>query len=368
MTTRENKPGKKDSRRWTQMGADSRIIMKNQRQSAQISANQRQKNKPQMNADERRLNNNKKSAQISVNPRQKYKTTENPQQKIKPQINADERRLNNNNEKSAHISVNPRQENKTTTPNQRQKKEEPKILRIERIFSGYKKREVLKGISLEIKKGEVVAVIGKNGAGKSTLLKAIMGFLPVWEGNIYLNEDRITNKPPYLIQNKGIGYLMQGGRIFPHLTIQENLEVAGNRLTKNLLKNRIKEMCETLPFLKNRSLHAQAGSLSGGERHQLSLGMVLMNDLDLLLLDEPSAGLSPVNVDKMYEILEEVKNQRHQSILLIEQKVTEAVKFSERVCLLKNGIIDKEEISKSLENIEDIGFFFFGGAMKNAWA
>jgi branched-chain amino acid transport system ATP-binding protein len=277
------------------------------------------------------------------------------------QKNADERRLNNNNEKSAHISVNPRQENKTTTPNQRQKKEEPKILRIERIFSGYKKREVLKGISLEIKKGEVVAVIGKNGAGKSTLLKAIMGFLPVWEGNIYLNEDRITNKPPYLIQNKGIGYLMQGGRIFPHLTIQENLEVAGNRLTKNLLKNRIKEMCETLPFLKNRNLRAQAGSLSGGERHQLSLGMVLMNDLDLLLLDEPSAGLSPVNVDKMYEILEEVKNERRLSILLIEQKVTEAVKFSARVCLLESGLIKKEEKCMELATIDDLSHFFFGG-------
>jgi branched-chain amino acid transport system ATP-binding protein len=238
---------------------------------------------------------------------------------------------------------------------------EAKILRIERIFSGYKKREVLKGVSLEINKGEVVAVIGKNGAGKSTLLKAIMGFLPVWKGNIYLNEERITNKTPYHIQNKGIGYLMQGGRIFPHLTIQENLEVAGNRLTKNLLKNRIKEMYEILPFLKNRSLHAQAGSLSGGERHQLSLGMVLINDLDMLLLDEPSAGLSPANVDKMYEILEEVKNEHRMSFLLIEQKVTEAVKFSERVCLIDNGLIQKEDISEDLRNIDDLSRFFFGG-------
>ena len=366
MTTRENKSNKKDSRGWPQMNADTRIKMKNQRQSAQISGKKLSQKQKKMTAKKKKPP--KKSAPISENQRQKNKTIANPQQKIKPQINADERRYENKNEKSAQISVNQRQENKTTTPNPRQKKEEPKILRIERIFSGYKKREVLKGISLEINKGEVVAVIGKNGAGKSTLLKAIMGFLPVWDGNIYLDEERITNKPPYIIQNKGIGYLMQGGRIFPHLTIQENLEVAGNRLTKNLIKNRIKEMYEILPFLKNRSLHAQAGSLSGGERHQLSLGMVLMNDLDLLLLDEPSAGLSPANVDKMYEILEEVKNQRHQSILLIEQKVTEAVKFSERVCLLKNGKINRQERSQTLESIDDIGFFFFGGLKKNDMA
>jgi branched-chain amino acid transport system ATP-binding protein len=292
MTTRENKPGKKDSRQ--------------------------QERQPQINADERRYNNNKKSASISVNPRQK--------------------------------------------------KEEPKILRIERIFSGYQKRNVLKGISLEVEKGEVVAVIGKNGAGKSTLLKAIMGFLPVEEGNIYLNDTCITNKPPYIVQRKRVGYFMQGGRVFPHLTVRENLEVGGNGLTKKDIKNKIDRMSEMLPFLKSRSLNMQAAALSGGERHQLSLGMVLMNDLDLLLLDEPSAGLSPLNVDKMYELLEGIKSEMALSMLLIEQKVTEAVKFSDRVCLLKNGKIEKEERSKSLESIEDIGTFFFGGFGQNGLA
>ncbi len=245
---------------------------------------------------------------------------------------------------------------------------EAKILRINRIFSGYKEREVLKGVSLEIAKGEVVAVIGQNGAGKSTLLKTIMGFLPVWKGNISMNGDPITNKPPYFLRKKGIGYFMQGGRVFPHLTIRENFEVAANLLTKNILKNRINEVSKILPFLNTKSLDTQAALLSGGERHQLSLGMVLINDLDLLLLDEPSAGLSPANVDKIFEILEKVKLERRLSILLIEQKVIEAVKFSDRVCLLKNGKIEKQENSKSLENIEDIGFFFFGGARQNALA
>ncbi len=213
-----------------------------------------------------------------------------------------------------------------------------------------------------------MAVIGKNGAGKSTLLKAIMGFLPVEEGEIFLNDTCITNQPPYIVQSKKVGYFMQGGKVFPNLTVRENLEVAGNGLTKKNLKDKIDGMSEMLPFLKSRSLNMQAAALSGGERHQLSLGMVLMNDLDLLLLDEPSAGLSPVNVDKMYELLEGIKSKMALSMLLIEQKVTEAVKFSDRVCLLKNGKIEKEERSESLKSIEDIGLFFFGGIGQNGLA
>ena len=284
MTTRENKPGKKYSRRLTQINAD-------------------------------KVKSSKKSAPISVN--------------------------------------------------QRQKTEVPKILRIERIFSGYQKRTVLNGVSLEVEKGEVVAVIGKNGAGKSTLLKVIMGFLKVEKGEIYLNDICTTNQPPYIMQNKRVGYFMQGGRVFSNLSIRENLEVAGNGLTNKNLKAKIDWLEEMLPFLKDRSLNMQAAALSGGERHQLSLGIVLMNDLDLLLLDEPSAGLSPVNVDKMYELLEAIKSKMKLSMLLIEQKVTEAVKFSDRACLLKNGIIEKEERSESLKTIEDIGTFFFGGLVQN---
>jgi len=245
---------------------------------------------------------------------------------------------------------------------------EPKILRIERMVSGYKKRNVLKGVSLDIGKGEVVAVIGKNGSGKSTLLKSIMGFLPVKEGDVYFYDNRITNQSPYLIQKQGIGYFMQGGRVFPNLTIKENLEVAGNGLTNELLKNKISRMKDVLPFFKSRSLGVQATALSGGERHQLALAMVLMNDLDLLLLDEPSAGLSPVNVDKMYDVLNVVKSDLKLSMLLIEQKVTEAVNFSDRVCLLKNGKIVKEEKSRSLKDIEDLGDFFFGDLPHNGLA
>lgn len=237
---------------------------------------------------------------------------------------------------------------------------EAKILRIDQIFSGYNKREILKGVSLEIEKGEVVAVIGQNGAGKSTLLKTIMGFLPVEKGEIYFKDDCITNNSPYLVQRKRIGYFMQGGRVFSNLSVKENLEVSGNGLTKEGLEVKMNRMSAILPFLKAKSLNVQAGALSGGERHQLALGMVLMSELDLLLLDEPSAGLSPLNADKMYLLLEGIKIEMALSILLIEQKVTEAVKFSDRICLLKNGKIEKVEVSNSLIDIKNIGNFFFG--------
>jgi branched-chain amino acid transport system ATP-binding protein len=331
MTTRENKSGKKDSRRWTQMNADTEESPK---KSAQISANQRQKNKS---------------------------TATTQQQENRPQINADERRYKNNKKKSAHISVNPRQKNKPTE-NPRQEKDEPKKLRINRVDFAYNTRKVLEDLSLDISENEVVAVVGQNGAGKSTLLKIIMGFEKIKKGSIYLDGKEITNKPPYLLNHLGIGYFMQGGQVFPHLSILENLEVCGRYLKKKELKYKIEDMKQYIPLLEKRKLSDQAASLSGGERHQLALGMVLMQDLEVLLLDEPSAGLSPVNVEEMYGILEKVKNEKRLSILLIEQKVTEAVKFSDRVCLLKDRRILKEKKSSELLDIQDIDAFFMGGA------
>ena len=243
---------------------------------------------------------------------------------------------------------------------------EAKILRIDGIFSGYNQRPVIKNLSLRVHPGEVLAVIGQNGSGKSTLLKTIMGFLPAQQGDIHFNDKRITNLPPYRLKKLGIGYFMQGGAVFPHLSVGENLEIGGAGLTKTALDTKITEMTEMLPFLTNERLTEQASSLSGGERHQLALGMILMQEPGLLLLDEPSAGLSPANVDEMYHLLSTIRQNSPISILLIEQKVTEAVKFSDRVSLLKNGTIARTEPSTQLTTITDLGTFFFGELTKNA--
>lgn len=242
---------------------------------------------------------------------------------------------------------------------------DPKKLRIERVNFAYGSRMVLEGLSLEIGTNEAVAVVGQNGAGKSSLLKVIMGFEKVKSGSVFLGQKEITNLPPYLVNRLGIGYFMQGGKVFPHLSIRENLEVCGRHLKKKKIMVKIESMKQYLPFLKARKLSEQAASLSGGERHQLALGMVLMQDLEMLLLDEPSAGLSPVNVDEMYRVLRKVREEKKLSILLIEQKVTEAVKFSDRVCLLKNRTIVKEEKSHKLKEITDIGDFLLGGLQRS---
>jgi branched-chain amino acid transport system ATP-binding protein len=238
---------------------------------------------------------------------------------------------------------------------------DPKKLRVDRVDFAYGSRIVLEELSLDIAGNEVVAVVGKNGAGKSTLLKIIMGFEKIKKGTIFLGEKEITNTPPYLLNRLGIGYFMQGGQVFPHLSILENLEVCGRHLKKKEIGYKIESMEQYLPLLKTRKPSEQAASLSGGERHQLALGMVLMQDLELLLLDEPSAGLSPANVDEMYRILRKVRDEKKLGILLIEQKVTEAVKFSDRVCLLKNRTISKEEKSHKLQEISDIDEFLLGG-------
>jgi ABC-type branched-subunit amino acid transport system ATPase component len=244
----------------------------------------------------------------------------------------------------------------------------PKKLRIERINFSYGTRNVLEGLCLDIFENEVVAVVGQNGAGKSTLLKIIMGFEKVNEGAVFLDDKEITNKPPYERNRLGIGYFMQGGQVFPQLSIKENLEVCGRHLQKKDLRYKVEGMEHYMPLLKKRKLSDQAASLSGGERHQLALGMLLMQDLELLLLDEPSAGLSPVNVDEMYRILERVKEKKSLSILLIEQKVTEAVNFSDRVCLLKNKGIQKEKKSRELLDIQDIDDFLLGGLQNQQMA
>jgi branched-chain amino acid transport system ATP-binding protein len=237
----------------------------------------------------------------------------------------------------------------------------PKKLRIDRIDFEYETRVVLEKLSLHISENEVVAVVGQNGAGKSTLLKIIMGFEKIKKGSIYLGQKEITNKTPYLLNRLGMGYFMQGGQVFPHLSIMENFEVCARHLKKKEIRYKIEAMEQYLPLLKMRKLSEQAASLSGGERHQLALGMVLMQNLELLLLDEPSAGLSPANVDEMYRILRKVKDEKKLSILLIEQKVTEAVKFSDRVCLLKNRTILREKKSHELQEIHDIDEFLLGG-------
>lgn len=250
-------------------------------------------------------------------------------------------------------------------------------LAIKNLSAGYGKREVLKDLNLTVDKGEIAAVVGQNGAGKSTLIKAVMGFVLPREGMITFGDKDITMDDVKTRVDKGIYYFMQGGKIFPSLTVVENLSLAGHNLTKGSKKKRV---YDTLPlfFLEKVGtnneeengwtafLGKDASNLSGGEKHKLALMMVLLNFPRLLLLDEPSAGLSPQNANKIYEILSNFVARFKMTILLIEQNVKLAVENSDRIYLLKRGNIVHEALSKDLQthegdaNPEKTDRFFFG--------
>lgn len=209
------------------------------------------------------------------------------------------------------------------------------------IHAGYNGREVLMGTTLRINSGEIVALIGPNGAGKSTVLKLASGFIFPKYGKIVFNDIDIT----YLDTNRrismGIGYFLQGGEVFPDMNVYENLEMGGASLQKSMFNERLDETLNLFPLLKDK-LPKRAGLLSGGERQMLALGMIMLNRPKLLLLDEPSAGLSPGLVKGIMEKIVEINKTYGIAILLVEQRVGEALKIVERGYLLKNGQVALE--------------------------
>jgi len=234
-------------------------------------------------------------------------------------------------------------------------------LTLQNISSGYTKENmVLKGINLSVADNEVVAIVGQNGSGKSTLAKSILNLVPFIEGEIKFNEENITKKDTAVISKKGIGFFMQGGRIFPNLTVEENLLFASGDLKKKDYLERLDTIKTYFELFKNGRMNLQATYLSGGEQHQLALAMVLMQKPKFLILDEPSAGLSPANVKSLYNALYKIKDNEVKSILIIEQNVNAAIEFSNRVVLLQEGKIAKQELSKNLNSPEKIDEFFFG--------
>ena len=233
------------------------------------------------------------------------------------------------------------------------------MLKLKNVISGYRTDSpILKGINLNIGENEVVGIIGQNGAGKSTLAKTIMNLVPYISGEIIFEGNSIIGKKTQIIVEQGISYFFQGGRIFPHLTVEENIIIAGSGLNKKEFESRKTEIERYFDLFKNENnnrLKLQASYLSGGEQHQLALAMVLMRKPKLLILDEPSAGLSPGNVKKLYAILSEIKKEKNISILLIEQNVNMALEFSNYVLLLKDGITLEKRIETVVE-IENIYF------------
>ena len=209
------------------------------------------------------------------------------------------------------------------------------ILECNGIAAGYVKGlNILQGVDLVVSEGEIVSIIGPNGAGKSTLLKAIMGLINVSAGRFYINGSDKTNLPTHKIVNQGVGYVPQVENVFPSLSIEENIEIGAWSLNKNR-KSSVNKILEDFPMLNERKKE-KAGNLSGGQRQILALARSLVTSPALLLLDEPSAGLSPVAINEVFSAIKEI-NDKGVSILLVEQNAKRALSFSNRGYVLDQG-------------------------------
>jgi branched-chain amino acid transport system ATP-binding protein len=209
------------------------------------------------------------------------------------------------------------------------------LLSVEAIHVYYGKSYILQGISLEIEDHQVAALLGRNGVGKTTTLMTIMGLVKPRSGKIVLKNVDTTPLPTFKIARLGIGYIPQGRRLFPELSVHENLKAALRSKSEELI---LGEIFELFPVLKNR-LSQRANTLSGGEQQMLAISRALATKPDLLLLDEPTTGLMPILVAKLEEVIRKL-SQKRMAILLVEEKIPFALSLADRVYLMEKGKIE----------------------------
>ncbi len=232
------------------------------------------------------------------------------------------------------------------------------ILEVENLSAGYGKLDILKGVGMRVKAGDIVSIIGPNGAGKSTLLKSIFGILKPRTGTIRLKGKDITGLNPDRIARHGISYVPQLNNVFPSMTIEENLQM-GAFIRNDDFSQRMAEIYALFPVLSERKKQ-KAGQLSGGQRQMVAMGRALMVDPELLLLDEPSAGLAPNLVDMIFEKIQEV-NATGVSIVIVEQNAREALKMSDHGYVLAMGKNVLDDTGRALLANEEVGRLYLGG-------
>jgi branched-chain amino acid transport system ATP-binding protein len=233
------------------------------------------------------------------------------------------------------------------------------LLEVDGIHTFYGNIEALKGVSVEVNEGEVVTLIGSNGAGKSTTLRSISGLTPPREGSIHFDGQEIGETPPQEIVRLGISQAPEGRRCFPRMTARENLEMGGYLRTDAAAMERdMQRVFDLFPRLKERE-RQKAGTMSGGEQQMLAIGRALMADPKLLLLDEPSMGLAPVLVERIYETIEEI-NKQGTTILLVEQNANYALEVSQRGYVLETGIVALSDNCDVLRQNPDVQKAYLG--------
>ena len=232
------------------------------------------------------------------------------------------------------------------------------LLSGEKITCGYGSVDIVSECSIGVNKGNISSIVGPNGAGKSTAMKALFGLLPLKKGKVILNGEDVTNLPPQKRVLKGMGFVPQTNNIFPSLTVKENLEM-GAFIDQNNLNKMLEYVYELFPVLKEKESQ-DAGELSGGQRQQVAVGRAMMTKPKVLMLDEPSAGVSPIIMEGLFTKIREIADQGT-AILMVEQNAKQALKISDLGFVLSQGKNLFTDSGNSLLTNKEVRQAFLGG-------
>jgi len=234
------------------------------------------------------------------------------------------------------------------------------LLEVDNVVAGYGDSEILRGVSIEVREGEIVSIIGPNGAGKSTLMKTIFGLLHPRRGRVSLRGEYLGGLEPHSITRRGMSYVPQLDNVFPSLSVEENLEMGS--LERSRTRERIEAMYELFPRLGERRTQA-AGTMSGGERQMLAMGRALMPEPHVLLLDEPSAGLAPAFVETVFEQVRKV-NEAGVTVVMVEQNARRALAMSDSGYVLDLGRNRFQGSGRDLLDDEEVARLYLGGSVR----
>ena len=231
------------------------------------------------------------------------------------------------------------------------------LLQVEEVYAGYGRGDIIHGVSLAARVGEIATIIGPNGAGKSTAIKAIAGLVRPRQGSIRIGGEEIGGLTASEVARRGVGFVPQEANVFRQLTVRENLEM-GAWIDREHFEERLERVHRLFPVLHERA-RARAGNLSGGQRQMVAFGMALMVEPRVLLLDEPSAGLSPALVAQMFETIQAV-NESGIAVLMVEQNATQALKISQRGYVMAAGRVAMEGAAQALLDSAEVSELYLG--------
>jgi len=228
---------------------------------------------------------------------------------------------------------------------------------VDSLVTGYGGKQVLNGVTIKVRTGEIVALIGHNGAGKSTLLRAVFGVMPSWSGEVIIGGS-VRQPNPYQMIKAGVAYVPQGKGVFRSLTVRENLEMgAATCVSRPAVQNQIDRVTSLFPLLRTR-MKQIAGTLSGGERQLLALAIAYMASPSLLLLDEPSLGISSALVSEIFTYIKQMCAVSNLAVIIVEQKVREVLRLADRVYIMRNGAIVFSGESGEVDD-KKLGLYYF---------